>query len=74
MINREDMAPRLTVGTRLGIYRVDALIGRGGMGDVYRAHDTQLGRDVAIKVLPSGWLDSAGHRVRFDREARTPAG
>jgi hypothetical protein len=39
-------------GRRIGGYQVQALVGRGGMGDVYRAHDTRLGRDVAIKVLP----------------------
>ena len=42
----------LTIGTRLGPYEVVALIGSGGMGDVYRARDTKLDRDVAIKVLP----------------------
>ena len=57
-------------GTRMGIYQVEALIGRGGMGEVYRARDTTLGRDVAIKLFRSGWLDDADHRLRFDREAR----
>ena len=42
----------LAPGSRLGVYEVTALIGRGGMGEVYRAHDPRLGRDVAIKVLP----------------------
>ena len=42
----------LNVGDRLGHYDVTALIGQGGMGEVYRAHDTKLGRDVALKVLP----------------------
>ena len=60
----------LTPGTRMGIYHVEALIGRGGMGEVYRARDTTLGRDVAIKIFRSGWLDDADHRLRFDREAR----
>ena len=42
----------LNVGDRLGHYDVTALIGQGGMGELYRAHDTKLGRDVALKVLP----------------------
>jgi hypothetical protein len=46
----------LTSGTKLGPYEVVAPAGAGGMGDVYRARDTRLGRDVAIKVLPEAWL------------------
>ena len=45
----------LAAGTKLGSYEVLAQIGAGGMGEVYRAHDTQLGRDVAIKVLPEAF-------------------
>ncbi len=45
----------LTVGTRLGHYDVTALIGEGGMGDVYQARDTKLDRDVALKVLPEAF-------------------
>ncbi len=47
----------LTPGTRLGPYEVTALIGQGGMGEVYRARDTKLGRDVALKVLPDLFAD-----------------
>jgi serine/threonine protein kinase/Tol biopolymer transport system component len=57
-------------GTRLGVFVVRALIGRGGMGDVYRAHDTKLGRDVAIKVLPSAFTADPARLAGFEREAR----
>lgn len=60
-------------GTRLGVFEVRALIGRGGMGEVYRAHDTKLGRDVAIKVLPSAFTDDAGRLASLEREARVVA-
>jgi serine/threonine protein kinase len=62
----------LSVGTRLGPYEIVALIGAGGMGEVYRARDTRLNRDVAIKVLRD--LASNPNRVaRFTREAQTLA-
>ena len=54
----------------LGSYRIEGLLGRGGMGVVYRAHDSRLGRDVAIKILPSLFLADAERRARFEREAR----
>src|SRR4030095_15594855 len=57
-------------GRRLGVYQIEARIGAGGMGEVYRARDTKLGRDVAIKVLPSALTRSADRRARFEREAR----
>ena len=60
-------------GTRLGPYRIDASIGAGGMGEVYRALDTRLGRDVAIKVLPAAGAAEPVRRERFDREARAVA-
>jgi serine/threonine protein kinase len=58
-------------GTRLGPYEVLAQLGAGGMGEVHRAHDTRLGRDVAIKVLSPHLSATPEVRTRFEREART---
>jgi len=60
----------LPQGTRLGRYEVHSLIGAGGMGEVYRAADTRIGRDVAIKVLPADFSDDPDRRRRFEHEAR----
>jgi serine/threonine protein kinase len=60
----------LTPGTRLDAYEITAAIGAGGMGQVFRARDTRLGRDVAIKVLPSEVAIDADRLVRFEREAQ----
>ena len=60
----------LTPGTRLGVYEVTAQIGVGGMGEVYRARDTKLGRDVALKILPPAFAADADRVARFEREAR----
>jgi eukaryotic-like serine/threonine-protein kinase len=60
----------LTSGTRLGSYEVIAQIGAGGMGEVYQAHDTKLGRDVAIKVLPEAFAHDPERLARFQREAK----
>lgn len=57
-------------GTRIGVNEIVSLIGAGGMGEVYRAHDVKLGRDVAIKVLATRLTDDAVVRARIDREAR----
>ncbi|MBI5170613.1 MAG: serine/threonine-protein kinase [Candidatus Eisenbacteria bacterium] len=64
----------LEAGTKLGPYEVVAPLGAGGMGEVYRARDTRLGREVAIKVLPQHLSDNAEVRTRFEREARTISG
>ena len=63
----------LLPGTVLGPYRVDALLGAGGMGEVYKAHDTRLKRDVAIKVLPARVLADPDRLARFEREAHAAA-
>jgi serine/threonine protein kinase len=63
----------LAPGTRLGVYGITSLIGEGGMGQVYRARDTTLDRDVAIKILPDAFAHDAGRLARFQREAKTLA-
>jgi serine/threonine protein kinase/Tol biopolymer transport system component len=63
----------LPVGTKLGPYEIVAAIGAGGMGEVYRARDTRLGRDVAIKVLPESLAKDADRLRRFEQEARAVA-
>ena len=63
----------LNPGTRLGPYQIAGLIGAGGMGEVYRARDTKLERDAAIKVLPQGVAADVDRLSRFEREARTLA-
>src|SRR6202051_1896873 len=60
----------LTKGTKLGAYEIAAAIGAGGMGEVYQAHDTKLGRDVAIKVLPEAFAHDPEKLSRFQREAK----
>src|SRR5438105_2422817 len=60
----------LASGSRLGPYEVIAPLGTGGMGEVYRARDTKLGREVAIKILPSAFSSDRERRARFEREAR----
>ncbi|HSZ21360.1 MAG TPA: protein kinase [Candidatus Acidoferrum sp.] len=63
-------AKELAIGSRLGLYEILERIGAGGMGDVYRASDTKLGRSVAIKVLPPGFVDDPDRLARFQHEAR----
>ena len=63
----------LEVGSRIGHYDVTALIGEGGMGQVYRARDTKLDRDVALKVLPDAFASDPDRLARFQREAEVLA-
>src|SRR5579864_5015187 len=63
----------LTAGTTLGSYKIICLLGVGGMGEVYRAHDSKLGRDVALKLLPPRTAADAARLKRFQREARAVA-
>ncbi len=63
----------LAPGATLGPYEIVSLLGRGGMGEVYRARDPRLGREVAIKVLADGFAGDAERRTRFEREARAVA-
>ncbi len=63
----------LAPGERLGTYEITGLLGAGGMGLVYRARDTTLGREVALKILPELWLANPDRRARFEREARVLA-
>src|SRR5262245_2901296 len=63
----------LTLGARLGHYTIERSLGAGGMGEVYRARDTRLNRDVAIKSLPDLFADDPERITRFEREARVLA-
>ena len=63
-------APRLAPGSSVGPYRIERLLDVGGMGEVYRARDTTLGRDVAIKILPRHFTADPERLARFEREAR----
>jgi eukaryotic-like serine/threonine-protein kinase len=64
------LPPCIAAGQRIGPYEIVSLLGSGGMGDVYRARDTKLARDVAIKILPDVFAEDAGRAARFEREAR----
>src|SRR6516164_4462418 len=63
----------LTIGSQLGPYEIVALLGKGGMGEVYRARDTKLKREVAIKILPDEFSRDPTRVTRFQREAEVLA-
>src|SRR6187455_1070301 len=63
----------LVAGTRLGPYEIVSAIGAGGMGEVYRARDSRLDRDVAIKVLPTAFAQDSDRLARFEREGKAVA-
>ncbi len=60
----------LTIGTQLGIYEILAPLGKGGMGEVYRARDSRLGREVAVKIIRAESANDVGSHARFEREAK----
>src|SRR5436853_5604613 len=63
----------ISIGTRLGSYEITAMLGKGGMGEVYRARDSRLKRDVAIKILPEEFSRDEDRVSRFQREAEVLA-
>src|ERR1035441_6612112 len=63
----------LTSGSKLGPYEIQSPLGAGGMGEVYRAQDTRLGRDVALKILPESFARETDRLRRFEQEARAVA-
>src|ERR1035437_7235178 len=63
----------LTSGSKLGPYEIQSPLGAGGMGEVYRAKDTRVGRDVALKILPESFAREADRLRRFEQEARAVA-
>src|SRR5712664_4001853 len=69
-MSAENQSQITLLGRQLGCYKIVSLLGAGGMGEVYQAHDTKLGRDVAIKVLPAAFVHDAERLARFQREAR----
>src|SRR5215475_580847 len=64
----------LAPGTKLGPFEITSPLGAGGMGEVYRARDTRLGRDVAVKILPKELSADTARKLRFEREAKTISG
>jgi eukaryotic-like serine/threonine-protein kinase len=73
VLEADSFQPEEFVGRVIGPYTIHALLGAGGMGEVYRAHDARLDRDVAIKMLPSAFTNDSNRLARFSREAKTLA-
>jgi serine/threonine protein kinase/Flp pilus assembly protein TadD len=73
LMTEDPTLPMVTPGTQLGAYKIEGRLGKGGMGEVYQAHDTKLGRDVAIKTLPPEFAHDRERLARFRREARVLA-
>ena len=72
-MNKTGEQGALTVGSRLGPFEITVLLGRGGMGEVWRARDTRLERHVAVKVLPKAFAADPDRLRRFEQEAKTLA-
>jgi eukaryotic-like serine/threonine-protein kinase len=72
-VDRGSVMQMFTIGSQIGVFRIDSLLGVGGMGEVYRARDTKLNRDVAIKILPPAFANDPDRLVRFKREAQVLA-
>jgi eukaryotic-like serine/threonine-protein kinase len=70
IVTYDDESMPLAAGFRIGAYEILAPIGKGGMGEVYRARDTTLDRDVAVKVLPEAFARDPERMARFEREAK----
>src|SRR5262249_34191148 len=75
-VGRYNFSPAMVLppGTKLGPYEIQSPLGTGGMGEVYRAQDTRLGRTVAIKILPAQLSSDPLRKQRFEREAKTISG
>jgi serine/threonine protein kinase len=71
--DRGSVMQMLTIGSQIGVFRIDSLLGVGGMGEVYRAHDSKLNRAVAIKILPPAFASDPDRLARFKREAQVLA-